>query len=48
MALPVPELKTLLGSDLCQRCSYGYDFPAQLAGNLKDITEKQKPVTPPS
>jgi type IV secretion system protein VirD4 len=38
---PIPELKELLEAIYAKGSSYGFGFPAQLAGNLKDITEKQ-------
>jgi type IV secretion system protein VirD4 len=38
---PIPELKELLETIYAKGSSYGFGFPAQLAGNLKDITEKQ-------
>jgi type IV secretion system protein VirD4 len=41
VALPIPELKELLEAIYAKGASYGFGFPAQLAGNLKDITEKQ-------
>ncbi|MBV8140033.1 MAG: type IV secretory system conjugative DNA transfer family protein [Deltaproteobacteria bacterium] len=41
VSLPVPELKDLLGAIYLKGSNYGFGFPAQLAGNLKDITEKQ-------
>ena len=41
VALPIPELKELLEAIYAKGSSYGFGFPAQLAGNLKDITEKQ-------
>jgi type IV secretion system protein VirD4 len=37
----MPELKELLGAIYLKGQVYGFGFPAQLAGNLKDITEKQ-------
>src|SRR5262249_2957244 len=41
VSLPVPELKELLEAIYLKGLNYGFGFPAQLAGNLKDITEKQ-------
>jgi type IV secretion system protein VirD4 len=41
ISLPIPELKELLEAIYAKGASYGFGFPAQLAGNLKDITEKQ-------
>jgi type IV secretion system protein VirD4 len=41
VSLPMPELKELLGAIYLKGQVYGFGFPAQLAGNLKDITEKQ-------
>ena len=41
VSLPMPELKELLGAIYLKGPGYGFGFPAQLAGNLKDITEKQ-------
>ena len=41
VSLPMPELKDLLGAIYLKGHDYGFGFPAQLAGNLKDITEKQ-------
>ena len=41
VSLPIPELKELLEAIYAKGSSYGFGFPAQLAGNLKDITEKQ-------
>jgi type IV secretion system protein VirD4 len=41
IALPIPELRQLLEDIYAKGDSYGFGFPAQLAGNLKDITEKQ-------
>jgi type IV secretion system protein VirD4 len=41
VSLPIPELKELLEAIYAKGSSYGFSFPAQLAGNLKDITEKQ-------
>jgi type IV secretion system protein VirD4 len=41
VSLPIPELKELLEAIYAKGTSYGFGFPAQLAGNLKDITEKQ-------
>ena len=41
LALPIPELRQLLEDIYAKGDSYGFGFPAQLAGNLKDITEKQ-------
>ena len=38
---PIPELKLLLETIYAKGAGYGFGFPAQLAGNLKDITEKQ-------
>jgi len=38
---PIPELKELLEAIYAKGSSYGFGFPAQLAGNLKDIAEKQ-------
>jgi type IV secretion system protein VirD4 len=38
---PIPELKELLEAIYAKGSSYGFGFPAQLAGNLKDISEKQ-------
>jgi type IV secretion system protein VirD4 len=40
-ALPIPELRQLLEDIYAKGDSYGFGFPAQLAGNLKDIAEKQ-------
>ncbi len=37
---PTPELKELLEAIYAKASGYGFGFPAQLAGNLKDITEK--------
>jgi type IV secretion system protein VirD4 len=41
VALPMPELRELLASIHLKGHDYGFGFPAELAGNLKDITEKQ-------
>jgi type IV secretion system protein VirD4 len=41
VSLPIPELKELLEAIHAKGASYGFGFPAQLAGNLKDIAEKQ-------
>jgi type IV secretion system protein VirD4 len=41
VALPIPELKALLEAIYAKGTGYGFGFPAQLAGHLKDITEKQ-------
>jgi len=41
VSLPIPELKELLEAIYAKGASYGFGFPAQMAGNLKDITEKQ-------
>jgi type IV secretion system protein VirD4 len=41
VAVPIPELRQLLEDIYAKGDSYGFGFPAQLAGNLKDITEKQ-------
>jgi type IV secretion system protein VirD4 len=41
VSLPMPELKELLGAIYLKGQVFGFGFPAQLAGNLKDITEKQ-------
>jgi len=41
VALPIPELRQLLEDIYAKGDSYGFGSPAQLAGNLKDITEKQ-------
>jgi type IV secretion system protein VirD4 len=41
VSLPIPELKELLEAIYAKGSSYGFGFPAQLAGNLKDIAEKQ-------
>lgn len=41
VSLPIPELKELLEAIYAKGSGYGFDFPAQLAGNLKDIAEKQ-------
>src|SRR5229473_3596633 len=41
VALPIPELRQLLEDIYAKGDSYGFGFPTQLAGNLKDITEKQ-------
>ena len=41
VSLPIPELKELLEAIYAKGSGYGFGFPAQLAGNLKDITEKQ-------
>jgi type IV secretion system protein VirD4 len=41
VALPIPELRQLLEDIYAKGDSYGFGFPAELAGNLKDITEKQ-------
>jgi type IV secretion system protein VirD4 len=38
---PIPELKQLLENIYVKGSAYGFGFPAQLAGNLKDIAEKQ-------
>jgi type IV secretion system protein VirD4 len=38
---PIPELKLLLETIYAKGAGYGFGFPTQLAGNLKDITEKQ-------
>jgi type IV secretion system protein VirD4 len=38
---PIPELKELLEAIYAKGSNYGFGFPAQLAGNLKDIAEKQ-------
>jgi type IV secretion system protein VirD4 len=38
---PIPELKELLEAIYAKGSAHGFGFPAQLAGNLKDITEKQ-------
>ena len=41
VALPMPELRELLQSIHLKGHDFGFGFPAELAGNLKDITEKQ-------
>lgn len=41
LTLPQPELKSYLDDIHAKGSSYGFGFPAQLAGNLKDITPKQ-------
>ena len=41
VALPLGELRELLEAIHLKGNSFGFGFPAQLAGNLKDITEKQ-------
>ena len=41
VSLPIPELKELLDAIHLKGDSFGFGFPAQLAGNLKDIAEKQ-------
>jgi type IV secretion system protein VirD4 len=41
VSFPLPELKELLGAIHLKGPDYGFGFPAQLAGNLKDITERQ-------
>ena len=41
VALPIPELRQVLEDIYAKGDSYGFGFPAQLAGNLKDIAEKQ-------
>jgi type IV secretion system protein VirD4 len=41
VSLPMPELKELLEAIYLKGPDHGFGFPAQLAGNLKDITEKQ-------
>ncbi|MGH7814645.1 MAG: type IV secretory system conjugative DNA transfer family protein [Candidatus Binataceae bacterium] len=41
VTLPIPELRQLLEDIYAKGDSYGFGFPAQIAGNLKDITEKQ-------
>jgi type IV secretion system protein VirD4 len=41
VSLPIPELKELLEAIYAKGSGYGFGFPAQLAGNLKDIAEKQ-------
>src|SRR5262249_23341989 len=41
VSLPLPELKELLGAIYHKGPNYGFGFSAQLAGNLKDITERQ-------
>ena len=41
VALPIPELRLLLEDIYTKGDSYGFGFPAQIAGNLKDISEKQ-------
>src|SRR5271156_5546348 len=41
VALPVGELRELLEAIHLKGESFGFGFPAQLAGNLKDIAEKQ-------
>jgi type IV secretion system protein VirD4 len=38
---PIPELQQLLGTIHVKGAGYCFGFPAQLAGNLKNITEKQ-------
>ena len=38
---PIPDLKQLLETIYAKGSGYGFGFPTQLAGNLKDITEKQ-------
>jgi len=41
VALPIPELRELLEGIYLKGNAYGFGFPAQLAGNLKDIADKQ-------
>jgi type IV secretion system protein VirD4 len=41
VSLPISELKELLDAIHLKGDSFGFGFPAELAGNLKDITEKQ-------
>lgn len=41
VALPIPELRQLLEDIYAKGDSYGFGFPAEVAGNLKDIAEKQ-------
>jgi type IV secretion system protein VirD4 len=41
VALPMPELRKLLEAIYLKGERFGFGFPAELAGNLKDITEKQ-------
>jgi type IV secretion system protein VirD4 len=41
VALPISELRELLDAIHLKGDSFGFGFPAQVAGNLKDITEKQ-------
>ena len=41
VALPISELRELLDAIHLRGDSFGFGFPAQVAGNLKDITEKQ-------
>lgn len=41
VSLPIPELKELLEAIYAKGSGYGFGFPVQLAGNLKDIAEKQ-------
>jgi type IV secretion system protein VirD4 len=38
---PIPDLQQLLETIYTKGAGYGFGFPAQLAGNLKNITEKQ-------
>ena len=41
VAQPIPGLRQFLTDIYDKGEAYGFGFPAQLAGNLKDITEKQ-------
>lgn len=41
VAQPIPALRQFLTDIYYKGESYGFGFPSQLAGNLKDITEKQ-------
>ena len=41
VALPVPDLRELLDRIYQKGEHYGFGFPAQLAGNLKDISDRQ-------
>jgi type IV secretion system protein VirD4 len=41
VAVPIPDLRQYLNDIYAKGLRYGFGFPAEQAGNLKDITDKQ-------